>query len=306
MTSRREPMPSDIGEACQEFGNDWQAMRHVRDLFYDNGPVLREYAARDGTPWLACWCDGDDQAHRWLAFPVGRDALVRYLAGEVTLRSLVVACDETFLVDVDRNDRPWNPRRVARGALPAYYLLAATMLLRHEAGLAHTPARRRAPVAAQDVRLALRIHRLPHAADLPLPRYETADAAGMDLRAALGGEGRPHTLVLAQGERQAVPTGLVVAVPRGFEGQVRARSGRAMREGLAVLNAPGTIDADYRGEVLVLLVNLGKEPVTVRRAERIAQFVIAPVVQPEIVEAADVADLGETSRGAGGLGSTGR
>lgn len=141
---------------------------------------------------------------------------------------------------------------------------------------------------------------LPHAEGLALPAYATDGAAGMDLLAALD-EGASVTL--APGARTAVPTGLCVAIPVGFEGQVRARSGRALREGLAVINGPGTVDADYRGEVKVLLANLGSEPVTLSRGERIAQLVFCPVVRGVLrtVEA-----LPETARGAGGFGSTGK
>ena len=138
---------------------------------------------------------------------------------------------------------------------------------------------------------------LPHGEGLPLPAYETAGAAGMDLRAALS-----EPLTLAPGARAAVPTGLCMAVPLGLEAQVRARSGLAFRHGLAVLNAPGTIDADYRGEVKVLLVNLGQEPFTIERGMRIAQLVLAAVAQ---LPPARVERLGDTDRGAGGFGSTG-
>ncbi len=138
---------------------------------------------------------------------------------------------------------------------------------------------------------------LPHGKGLPLPAYETAGAAGLDLRAALD-----VTLSVAPGARVLVPTGLTMAIPLGHEGQVRARSGLALRHGLAVLNAPGTIDADYRGEVKVILANLGQETVVLERGERIAQLVIAPVVQARI---AIVDSLDETDRGAGGFGSTG-
>ncbi len=134
---------------------------------------------------------------------------------------------------------------------------------------------------------------------LPLPSYATAGAAGADLRADLRGE----SLTLAPLGRAAVPTGLVIALPDGFEGQVRPRSGLALREGLTLLNAPGTIDADFRGEVRVLLVNLGDAPVVLRHGERIAQLVVAPVVQARFQE---VAALPGTARGAGGFGSTGR
>lgn len=147
--------------------------------------------------------------------------------------------------------------------------------------------------------MELRVRRLAHAAGLALPTYATRGAAGLDLVAAVADDA---PVVLAPGARAAVPTGLVVAIAEGFEGQVRARSGRALREGLAVLNAPGTIDSDYRGELQVLLVNLGGEAVTVRRGERVAQLVIAPVARAEVRE---VAAFEDTDRGAGGFGSTG-
>lgn len=143
--------------------------------------------------------------------------------------------------------------------------------------------------------LALQV--LPHAEGLALPAYQTPGSAGMDLRAAIDGD-----IVLQPGERTAVPTGLRMALPAGHEGQVRPRSGLAFRHGLTVTNAPGTIDEDYRGEVKVLLVNLGQEPVTISRGMRVAQLVVAPVVQ---VAVETVADLDETSRGSGGFGSTG-
>ena len=143
------------------------------------------------------------------------------------------------------------------------------------------------------------LKRLPHAEGLPLPAYETAGAAGMDLRAAVAdGE----TLTLKPGARAMVPTGLSFAVPLGFEAQVRPRSGLAAKSGVTCLNTPGTIDADYRGEVKVILINLGEEDFHIRRGDRIAQLVIAPVVQALWAE---VADLEETARGAGGFGSTG-
>jgi dUTP pyrophosphatase len=131
---------------------------------------------------------------------------------------------------------------------------------------------------------------------LLLPRYETAGAAGMDLRA-------DEAVALAPGQRAVVPTGLAVEIPHGHEGQVRPRSGLASSHGVTLLNAPGTIDSDYRGEVKVILVNLGQEPVRLERGERIAQLVIAPVTRAtlQVTEA-----LGETGRGQGGLGSTGR
>ena len=130
---------------------------------------------------------------------------------------------------------------------------------------------------------------------LDLPRYETAGAAGMDLRA-------DEPFALAPGERRLVPTGLALEIPPGFEGQVRPRSGLAVRHGLALVNAPGTIDADYRGEVQVVLVNLGQAPVAFARGDRIAQLVIAPVTRAAL-EVVD--DLSATDRGAGGFGSTG-
>jgi dUTP pyrophosphatase len=143
------------------------------------------------------------------------------------------------------------------------------------------------------------IQRLPHAEGLPLPDYETAQAAGMDLRAAVP-EAEP--LVLRPGARHAVPTGLAFALPPGLEGQVRPRSGLALKAGVTCLNTPGTIDADYRGEVKVILINLGEEDFTIRRGDRIAQLVIAPVIQTGWRE---VENLDETARGAGGFGSTG-
>lgn len=147
--------------------------------------------------------------------------------------------------------------------------------------------------------LVLQIKRLPHGEGLPLPSYQSEQAAGLDLIAAVP-EGAP--LTLAAQARAAVPTGVAVAIPPGHEGQVRARSGLAIRHGLAVLNGPGTIDADYRGEIQVLLINLGSEPVTITRGMRVAQLVIAPVVQVTLRE---VPSLDETRRGAGGFGSTG-
>lgn len=146
---------------------------------------------------------------------------------------------------------------------------------------------------------SLRIQRLAHAADLPLPRYETAGAAGMDLVAANPGDA---PIVLRPMQRALVPTGLVLQLEPGFEAQVRPRSGLAFKHGVTVLNAPGTIDADFRGEVQVLLVNLGAEPFTVARGMRIAQMVIAPVTMVEPVE---VRQVDETDRAAGGFGSTG-
>lgn len=144
------------------------------------------------------------------------------------------------------------------------------------------------------------ITRLPHGADLPLPAYETAQAAGMDLRAAAP---QDEPIVLRPGSRSAVPTGLAFALPPGFEGQVRPRSGLAFKHGVTCLNTPGTIDADYRGEVKVILINHGEEDFVIRRGDRIGQLVIAPVVQAVWAE---VESLDETARGAGGFGSTGR
>jgi dUTP pyrophosphatase len=141
--------------------------------------------------------------------------------------------------------------------------------------------------------------RLPHGADLALPAYESAGAAGMDLRAALAA-GAP--VVLAAGSRALVPTGLALQLPDGYEAQVRPRSGLAARHGVTVLNAPGTIDSDYRGEVKVILINHGREPFAIGHGDRIAQLVIAPVTRAVPVE---VAALDETARGMGGFGSTG-
>jgi len=142
--------------------------------------------------------------------------------------------------------------------------------------------------------------RLPHGEGLPPPAYETEHAAGMDLRAAVPDEA---PFVLKPGARHAVPTGLAFALPAGFEGQVRPRSGLALKAGVTCLNTPGTIDADYRGEVKVILINLGEEDFVIRRGDRIAQLVIAPVIQAGWQE---VESLEETVRGAGGFGSTGR
>jgi dUTP pyrophosphatase len=146
--------------------------------------------------------------------------------------------------------------------------------------------------------LVLPVTVLPHGEGLELPSYATPGSAGCDLRAALAA-----SLTLLPGARSLVPTGIAVAIPAGFEGQVRMRSGLALKKGLSLLNGPGTIDSDYRGEIGVILANLGGEPVTIERGERIAQLVIAPVAQAEIVEASELSD---TARGAGGFGSTGR
>jgi len=141
------------------------------------------------------------------------------------------------------------------------------------------------------------LQRLAHGAGLPLPGYATADAAGMDLVAAV-----TMPVTLAPGERGLVPTGLAIALPAGFEAQVRPRSGLALKHGVTLLNSPGTIDADYRGEIGVILVNLGQAPFTVERGTRIAQMVVAPVTR---VSWAETVTLPETARGAGGFGSTG-
>jgi dUTP pyrophosphatase len=145
----------------------------------------------------------------------------------------------------------------------------------------------------------VQIKRLPHGKDLPLPSYQSAFAAGLDLLAAVAADA---PLQLPPGARMLVPTGIAIALPQDHEAQVRPRSGLAARHGLTVLNAPGTIDADYRGEVQVLLVNLGSEAVAVTRGMRIAQLVIAPVSHARLTE---VASLDETTRGKGGFGSTG-
>jgi len=143
----------------------------------------------------------------------------------------------------------------------------------------------------------LRVRRLEGSEDLPLPRPASAGASGLDLRAAV-----PEEVTLAPLERARIPTGLVLEIPPGWEGQVRPRSGLALRHGLTVVNAPGTVDSDYRGEVAVLLVNLGTDPYTVRRGDRVAQLVLAPVARVEVRE---VAETTSTQRGRGGFGSTG-
>jgi dUTP pyrophosphatase len=143
------------------------------------------------------------------------------------------------------------------------------------------------------------VRRLPHAEGLPLPAYETTGSAGMDLRAAVP-EAEP--MVIKPGARAMVPTGMCWAIPQGFEVQIRPRSGLAAKAGVTCLNTPGTIDSDYRGEVKVILINLGEEDFTICRGDRIAQMVAAPVAQAAWME---VDDLDETARGAGGFGSTG-
>ena len=145
--------------------------------------------------------------------------------------------------------------------------------------------------------MELRFKALPHGEGLPLPAYQSASAAGLDLAAAV-----QESLTLAPGSRALIPTGLMMELPSGFEGQVRPRSGLAVKHGVTVLNAPGTIDADYRGEIQVLLINLGQEDFTVERGMRIAQLVIAPVEQAQISWAEE---LSATQRGAGGFGSSG-
>ena len=147
--------------------------------------------------------------------------------------------------------------------------------------------------------VTVRVRRLPHAEGLALPRYATTGAAGMDLVAALAPD---ELLALAPFARALVPTGLILELPPGHEGQIRPRSGWALRAGVTVLNSPGTIDADYRGELSVLLINLGQEPVAIARGTRIAQLVVAPVTRTLLVEGETV---GETARSAGGFGSTG-
>ncbi len=144
--------------------------------------------------------------------------------------------------------------------------------------------------------IEIELKRLPHGEGLPLPAYGSAHAAGLDVVSA-------EDLVLSPGERHAVATGFAIAIPEGYEVQVRPRSGLALKHGITCLNTPGTIDSDYRGEVKVILANLGGEDFAVRRGERIAQLVPAPVLRAGFVE---VGDLGETVRGAGGFGSTGR
>lgn len=147
--------------------------------------------------------------------------------------------------------------------------------------------------------LTVRTRRLDHAADLPAPTYESDNAAGLDLRAAL-----PHNtvLVIEPGARELVPTGIALQIPQGFEAQVRPRSGLAQRHGVTVLNAPGTIDADYRGEIGVILINLGDAAFEIRRGDRIAQLVFAPCARARLLE---VDQLEPSARGQGGFGSTG-
>ncbi|NKN35131.1 dUTP diphosphatase [Agrobacterium sp. a22-2] len=152
---------------------------------------------------------------------------------------------------------------------------------------------------SQKIQPTLHLLRLPHGDGLDLPAYETAGSAGMDIRAAVD-EDQP--MVLEPGRRALVPTGLIFEIPAGFEAQIRPRSGLAFKNGVTCLNTPGTIDSDYRGEVKVLLINLGEEPFTISRGMRIAQVVMAPVTQMQVAE---VSSASQTQRGAGGFGSTG-
>ena len=146
----------------------------------------------------------------------------------------------------------------------------------------------------ETVRIAVK--RLPHGEDLPLPSYETSGSAGMDVRAA-------KAMTIAAGNRALVPSGFAFAIPEGYEVQVRPRSGLALKHGISLPNTPGTIDADYRGEIGVILINHGQEEFVIERGDRIAQIVVAPVTQGVLHE---VADLDDTERGSGGFGSTGR
>lgn len=145
--------------------------------------------------------------------------------------------------------------------------------------------------------ITVAVRRLPHGEGMALPSYATPESAGMDLMAAVS-----EPVTLAPGERRLVPTGLAIQLPAGYEAQVRPRSGLALKQGVTVLNSPGTVDADYRGEVGVILVNLGQAPFVIQRGDRIAQMIVAPVVQAAWAE---VADLESSKRGAGGFGSTG-
>jgi dUTP pyrophosphatase len=185
-----------------------------------------------------------------------------------------------------------SPRREATAAPDAEtHATAATTTTTARAATAATAALATPQIALRRVR--------PEAdSDIPTPRYMTPGAAGADLFAAVS-----EPLVITPLARVAVPTGFAMAIPRGWEGQIRARSGNALRYGLTVVNAPGTIDSDYRGEVAVLMVNLGREPVIIRRGERVAQLVVAPCAQARFVE---VDALSDSERGEGGFGSTGR
>jgi dUTP pyrophosphatase len=146
----------------------------------------------------------------------------------------------------------------------------------------------------------VKVVRLPHSEGLPLPAYQSADAAGLDLMAAVPAD---TPIVMAPGARAQIPTGISIALPRGTEAQIRPRSGLAARHGITVLNSPGTIDSDYRGEIQIILVNLGSESFSVERGLRVAQMVIAPVLRAQLSESQK---LGKTARGTGGFGSTGK
>jgi dUTP pyrophosphatase len=146
------------------------------------------------------------------------------------------------------------------------------------------------------VRVPVRV--LQHGEGLPLPQYQSDEAAGLDLLAAIGAQ---VTVVIGPGRRALIPTGLSLELPSGFEGQVRPRSGLALKHGITVLNSPGTIDSDYRGEVMIILINLGSAPFAIKRGERIAQLVVAPVTRAELIEASEISS---TRRGSGGFGST--
>jgi dUTP pyrophosphatase len=148
-------------------------------------------------------------------------------------------------------------------------------------------------------KIQVQVLRLPHGADLPLPSYQSEGAAGLDLLAAVAADAPVN---IAPGHRALIPTGLAIALPAGTEGQVRPRSGLAARHGVTVLNSPGTIDADYRGEIQVILVNLGQDSFNVTRGMRVAQLIVAPAMQVTICESAN---LNETTRGVAGFGSTG-
>lgn len=154
-------------------------------------------------------------------------------------------------------------------------------------------------MTSDTIRPIIAVTKLDHFGDLPLPAYETPQSAGMDLRAALGPN---ETIDILPGRRHLIPTGLKIALPPGFEAQIRPRSGLALKNGITCLNSPGTIDADYRGEVGVILINHGWEAFRIKRGDRIAQMVIAPIVQAIFME---TDELGETERGEGGFGSTG-
>jgi dUTP pyrophosphatase len=148
--------------------------------------------------------------------------------------------------------------------------------------------------------IVIRVQKLPHGEGLHLPAYQSDGAAGMDLQAAVSAE---TPVVLQPGQRALIPTGLAFELPRGFEAQVRPRSGLAVRDGVTVLNSPGTIDADYRGEIKVLLINHGQEPFIVERGDRVAQLVVQAVARAQLRLAVELAS---SERGAGGFGSTGR